>query len=144
MVIKQPTDLPLPPLLTELLRSGRWRQPSDDATRRAFPMIACELEFLLNERSMIGEQVEGFVEVPERYWVYRGLGERDLPWLDVNLVRPIAINKIDGYDSAVVLDYRTGADNPRVVASDWTGDHIVWVEAFRTFDDLAKALQLWP
>ncbi len=42
-----------------------------------------------------------------------------LPWLDVELAVFVAVNRISGDDLGIVLDYRSDAVDPRVVASDW-------------------------
>jgi hypothetical protein len=45
----------------------------------------------------------------------------ELPWLDVDKAFFIAVAQYAGDDTAVALDYRTSAFDPRVVASDiWT------------------------
>ena len=65
-----------------------------------------------------------------------------LPWLDVELAVFVAINRVPGDDLGIALDYRTGAADPRVVASDWQpgakGCH--WREVAPTFSQFVQFL----
>jgi hypothetical protein len=66
-----------------------------------------------------------------------------LPWLDLDSVLVLAVNRRPGDDVAIVLDYRGSIEKPLVVAS--SVDHAAgygWREAAGSFDDFATALGL--
>ncbi|WP_433469809.1 S1 RNA-binding domain-containing protein [Spirillospora sp. CA-128828] len=68
----------------------------------------------------------------------------ELPWLDADLAVLIGVNRNPGDDVAIALDYRTGSDEPRVVASDWWTDphRCAWRVVAPTFSAFAAALGL--
>ena len=67
-----------------------------------------------------------------------------LPWLDVELAVFVAVNRVSGDDLGIALDYRTGATDPRVVASDWdnAADGCYWREVASSFSQFARLLGL--
>ncbi len=121
-----------PPLLLALVAEGRWRQPSDDAWRRAVP-------WLLDPDDALGLVPATDFAGSE---VYTGFGEEvvdpvllstcspecgpehvdDPRMVDASRAIIIAMNRVLGSDLAVVLDLRRDADDPRVVASFWVED----------------------
>jgi len=116
--------LPLPTLLTELIESGRWRQPSDEKMLAVIPFLIEPVKFLRFNNSREFEAQLDLADDPhlsEIFREYRGSREnkRDLPWLDVEKAVFIVYNREPGADLAVALDYRTSMEDPRVVASDW-------------------------
>jgi hypothetical protein len=148
MAVIKNESLPVPALLKELIRDGKWSQPPDELVARAFPMIADAMYFFEDDALMLGAEFDYALEKPslvERFRVYRGSNAdvaRDLPWLDLDMARVIAINRVPGEDAAIALDYRNDIGNPRVVASAWSTDGAHWVEAYPTFEAMASALQL--
>jgi len=137
--------MPLPPLLLELISSGRWIQPSDSHIFAAVPFLREPVDFLLSEPHMRSEssgQCVGYPHMRE----YRGSESeaRPLPWLDADQSLFIAVNREIGADLGIVLDYRTVPKDPRVVVSDWwSGDNTLhWREAYPTFSAFVTALQL--
>ena len=76
---------------------------------------------------------------------YRGslVAERALPWIDVELALFLMANKNPGDDVGIALDYRTGANSPRVIGTDW---HSVggcgYREICETFEEFAELLEL--
>lgn len=53
---------PLPKLLTELLRSGRWRHPGDDALQTLIPFSMAAVDFL-NDISSIERESSGLLRL---------------------------------------------------------------------------------
>ncbi|MAT15265.1 MAG: hypothetical protein CMJ46_08350 [Planctomyces sp.] len=94
----------------------------DDVLRDRVPFIQDELEFIPDVETMIRTApYYGSPEIEDQlYGLYRGskTGNRDLPWLDVELCLPLIESKHLGHDMMIVLDYRTGSDSPRVVGTE--------------------------
>lgn len=141
--------LEFPPLLVELMNSGRWKQPSDETIKQVVPFMQEPVDFLLDSEKIQRESSHllSLVDVPKISAVfheYKGseAPSRDLPWLDVEKTLLIAINRISGDDIAIALDFRTDLDDPRVVASDWwSGDSThYWREVESRFSDFVKNL----
>ncbi|SRR5258706_15439178 len=137
----------LPPLLIELMNTGRWKQPSDEKIKQVIPFLQEPVDFLLDIDSIQRESTGILADIPkmsELFHVYRGskISARELPWLDVDKALFIAVNRIAGADIAIALDYRTGLEDLRVVASDWwSGDPThYWKEAENRFSDFIKKL----
>ena len=137
--------LPLPALLAQLLGEGRWRQPSDECIADAIPVLSDPVDFL-SERGMRSESSIRLDDDPRfpNLHEYRGSeGEaRPLPWRDVELSLLIAVNREIGVDIAIALDYRTGFDDPRVLASEWVGSEILWCEIFPSFTAFVSRFNL--
>ncbi len=137
----------VPGLLTELMKAGRWKQPADEAVKNAIPFLREPMRFLLDVDDMVQEST-GFLadspEMSELFHVYRGSKgtERQLPWLDVDKALFIAVNRIEGADLGIVLDYRTSLEDPRVVASDWQSGNNThhWKEVESRFSDFVRKL----
>lgn len=133
---RRPNTLPLPPLLATLITEGRWRQPSDEFIAREIPILGDPVDFL-SEQAMRHESGGSLatVEASDRFYCYRGSisGARELPWVDVERLLMVAVNREIGVDIAIALDYRTSFDDPRVVASQWVGIGTLWREIFPTF-----------
>ena len=143
--ICRPNRLPLPQLLSDMLASGRWRQPTDDVIFAAVPFLRERVDFLLSETRMrfaSEGQCQGFPQFRE----FRSSesGPRSLPWLDDDLALLIAVNREIGADIAVALDYRTSMIDPRVVASDWWSERGMcsWREVTPTFSAFVLKLAL--
>jgi hypothetical protein len=140
--------LVVPPLLVQMINDGRWVQPDDTVIQQALPMLSgLPFQFFLNGAFAPGG-LDHLLPANDVFWLYRGSesGPRPLPWLDVELAILIGINKNIGDDLGVALDYRVSATDPRVVASKWQTlnglSSCQWVEAYPSFHDLARALQL--
>ena len=142
---REESQLPLPPLLSQLIASDRWRHPSDATMLAAVPFLREPVDFLLTEAHMRFESQGQCVDVPN-FREYRGSASeaRPLPWIDADLALMIAVNRVAGADLGIALDYRTSFTDPRVVASDWwTGDGTLhWHEAFSTFSAFVAAIRL--
>lgn len=137
--------LPLPDLLVELIRTGRWAHPGAAKLRAAVPCIEDELVFLGSE------QIPG-----TRAWALMGPEEhenamfaeyrssraepRDLPWIDVEMKLFVMCNKVPGDDCGVALDYRTGLARPRVIASDWSAGRLRYREIAPSIEGLVETL----
>ena len=113
----------LPPLLIDLLRNSLWRHPGDATLERLIPFLRDPVDFLQTVEGMRFESPKRLADDAEWARMYHFLqssgGASDLPWLDVDRAVFIAVNRFPGDDSGIVLDYRTDAADPRVVASDW-------------------------
>ncbi|MEV0667663.1 hypothetical protein ACIBI3_41820 [Actinomadura luteofluorescens] len=112
--------------------------------REVMPWFEDPLDFLVDYDEMRRETgaLLGLYEGHARlFHLKRGsdhAGPVELPWLDVDLAVLIAVNRHAGDDVAIALDYRTGASDPRVVASDFFTDprQYAWrtvAPAFSTF-----------
>lgn len=139
--------LPLPPRLTELIETGRWMHPGDDVMLSKVPFIDVELVFLDSKDTMCftGPLMGPHENEQEMFCEYRGsaIGERPLPWIDVEKTLFIILNKWPGDDVGIALDYRVGVHSPRVVGGDWhTGAGCVYREISPTFDAFVELLGL--
>ncbi len=140
-----PESLPLPDLLINLIDNERWGQLSDYIIWSAIPILNGIPMYLIEDiAGMHGKELDYTFDdagLTDRFRTYRGLqaSQNDLPWLDIELARVIMTSRIPGDDNYVVLDYRTDVSTPRVLASDWTSDGLMWVQVFPSFEDLAVA-----
>jgi hypothetical protein len=140
-------QLIFPPLLVELMNTGRWKQPSDEKIKLVIPFLQEPVDFLFDVDKIRRESSGVLADMPdmsEFFHEYRGskTSEKDLPWLDVDRALFIAVNRVAGADIAIALDYRTDVNDPRVVASDWWSvdkTHF-WREAESRFSDFVKRL----
>jgi hypothetical protein len=137
----------VPPLLIELINTGRWKQPPDETIKKVIPFLQDPMVFLPTIDAMRQESTSLLADSPEMselFHEYRGskVPERELPWLDVDKALFIAVNRIGGADIGIALDYRTSREDPRVVASDWeSGDNTHhWREVENKFSDFVKNL----
>ena len=137
----------VPPLLIELIKTGRWRQPSDETIKSVIPFLQEPMDFLLDGAAMQRESTGFLADSPEMadlFHEYRGskVPERELPWLDVDKALFIAVNRVAGADLGIALDYRTDLEDPRVVASDWQsgGNTHYWREVEGKFSDFVRRL----
>lgn len=141
------SKLPLPHLLIELIDTGRWVHPGDDVLRARIPFIQNPLVFLGSKDDMrfdIGPLMEPDEIENETFSEYLGsaVGERTLPWIDVERTLFIICNKWPGDDVGIALDYRTGT-SPRVVAGDWTsGNRCIYHEISPSFEAFFESLGL--
>jgi hypothetical protein len=145
-------DLPLPPLLLELLAENRWRNPGETVLRAAIPWIEDPLVFLGSPREMEREsQWQLFMDPPDfAEFVHYVRGSQTqspvvLPWLDVEQAVFIVVNRHPGDDQGIALDYRTSHADPRVVASDWSEPPpagCFWREVAPTFSAFVGLLGL--
>jgi hypothetical protein len=142
----------VPDLLFDLLRAGAWHHPGDAALAELMPWFADPLDFLCSVQAMALESrsLDRLVEDDTTAQVFRlarssnATGRVQLPWLDVDQAFFIAVARYAGDDTAVALDYRAGASNPRVVASDiWSEPRrYVWRVVAETFPAFAAAAGL--
>ena len=138
----------LPPLLLHLLSSGRWRTP-DELMRSAIPRLREPVDFLGTVEQMAFES-QGFLADQEwtslLFHEYRGSSgvEKPLPWRDVERSIVVAVNRQLGADLGIALDYRSGVEDPSVLASDWwTGDQSChWFVVSKTFSEFVSLMQL--
>jgi hypothetical protein len=140
-------DLPLPQLLIEMIEAGRWVHPGDDVMLAEVPFIRDPLVFLGTKASMVGcGPLMGPDEVEQGLFSeYRGsmIGERDLPWIDVEKALFIICNRVPGDDVGIALDYRTGINSPRVIGGDWClGSGCVYRQISPAFDAFVEMLGL--
>ncbi|MBC6463244.1 SMI1/KNR4 family protein [Actinomadura sp. HBU206391] len=106
-----------------MLEDGRWRHPGEQALLRVIPWLDEKMEFMSVETmeaettalARVTAEYEGQAQI---YWVARGSAQAKpagLPWLDIEAAYLIVVSRYSDGDM-VALDYRTGAENPRVVA----------------------------
>ncbi|MFI7709321.1 hypothetical protein [Nonomuraea sp. NPDC049480] len=142
--------LPLPALLLELLASGQWRHPGEEALRTIMPWFEDPLDFLKDVDQIRRESrsLDWMAEDAATADLFRqASGNRsispvELPWLDVDQAVLIAVNRNPGDDVAIALDYRNSRTDPRVVASDfWTEPHqCAWRIITPTFSAFVAAM----
>ena len=141
-------DLPvLPPLLIDLIRTGRWIHPGDDLMLAKVPFIHEPMELFGSDyKPIVSISMMGLYENKnELFPEYRGslFPERVLPWIDFELALFLMANKYPGDDVGIALDYRTGPDSPRVIGTDW---HTAGDSGYRiiceTFDEFVELLDL--
>jgi hypothetical protein len=143
-------NLPLPPLLIELINQRRWIQPSAEFFERIVPFCP-EPMILLPSIEEIYFETAGIYEYAPLIadLIHIKLGSRSniplaLPWLDIEQAYFIAVNRIPGDDIGIALDYRTSNIDPRMVASDWSDDSqgCVWREISPTFSQFVRLMEL--
>jgi hypothetical protein len=142
----------VPDLLLELLQAGAWHHPGDAVLAEFMPWFTDPLDFLASIEAMAGvsRSLDRLVQVDATARVLRlargstVTDQVELPWLDVDQAFFIATATYAGDDTAVALDYRTGASTPRVVASDvWTERHRRgWRMVAGTFPTFAAGIGL--
>ena len=146
------TRLPLPPLLIELIESGRWQKPSNKKLQSVIPFLKEPVDFVKfwsPDNTWVFDPYINLANDPktsnlfQEYLGSRG-DERDLPWLDAEKSIMIAVNREHGADLGIALDYRTDFNDPRVVASDWwTEEHQCnWRLVEERFSIFVEKLQL--
>lgn len=133
----------LPELLVELLATGGWKHPGDEAVRRVIPFLSDAVDFLSVEQ-METESRGHLADNPstaELFHEVRGgppFAANELPWRDVTRSVVIAVNREPGADVAIALDFRPRLDAPRVIASHWqwepTKSH-QWALVSQTFPE---------
>ncbi|MFI0445011.1 S1 RNA-binding domain-containing protein [Actinomadura sp. 6N118] len=142
--------LPLPVLLLELLAARDWPPSDDAALSGVMPWLEDPVDLLANIDQIRRESraLDSLSEDPATADLFRlASGGRstelvELPWLDTDLAVLIAVNRNLGDDVAIALDYRSGSDDPAVVASDWWTDaqRCAWRVVAPTFSAFAAAL----
>jgi hypothetical protein len=137
--------LPLPPLLVELMKHGKWQHPSDKVLREIIPFLLDPVDFLKVEYMCL--ESSGFLADDEfsSKWNHEVRGSQstepvELPWLDVDKAVTIAVNREIGADVGIALDYRTNMEDPRVVASEWRGGGHYWREVTPTFSEFVARI----
>lgn len=140
-------QLPLPPLLIELIKRGRWVHPGEDVMRSRVPFITDPLVFLDSRAEMLFESspLMGRSETEsETFSQYRGsaVAARGLPWIDIEKTLFVICNKNPGDDVGIALDYRTGLNSPRVIGGDWRSGSCIYHEICLTFDAFVELLGL--
>jgi len=141
--------LPLPPLLVSMMAARRWRHPGDEVLREVIPFLDGPVDFLpigsMRRESRV--KLADHPEVATTFRVARGRKSEvpvELPWLDADRAIFIAVNRLNGDDLGIALDYRTRPDNPRVVAGEWLPGPggCIWREVTATFTEFARRLGL--
>ena len=145
--------LPMPPLLVELMRTGRWRHPGDSAIASVAPFLSGidAVDFLGSVEGMRRESSGHLADDPEMSRLFREVRGDDpktgrplgLPWRDVEKSFLIAVCREIGADVAIALDYRTDPPDPRVIATEYLpGQGMAWREVAATFSAFVKAVGL--
>jgi hypothetical protein len=142
----------VPDLLLDLLQAGAWHHPGDAVLAELMPWFTDPLDFLASIQTMTGvsRSLDRLVQIDASAQVLRlargstVTDQVELPWLDVDQAFFIATAKYAGDDTAVALDYRTGASTPRVVASDVSTDprQYRWRIVAETFPTFAAGIGL--
>ena len=142
--------LPLPPLLLELIAQDRWQHPGDTRVHAMLPWIDDPLDLVIDfQRPAFGVDCAMLAHMPgSGDFMHLACGSLTarpivIPWIDLEQVVWIMVNREVGDDQAVALDYRTSHVDPRVVASHW--DRMMgccWREVTPTFSDFVQQLGL--
>jgi hypothetical protein len=131
-------EMKLPPLLVALMEQGRWpNRVISSSMQRMFPVFQhpyldeVSIEFYTSAQTILDNnhwQLQGFFDDIDKprpdnvayYRVKRGSNQIEsvkLPWLDVEKVIFIGQPLLSGDDVWIFLDYRTDADDPRVIVN---------------------------
>jgi hypothetical protein len=131
-----------------MLDDGSWEHPGDDVLLRMIPFVRDPLEFrssvvqiTSNKDCPLGAD-ESENSIFHEYRASLGV-KRDLPWRDVENSLLVAINRFPGDDVGIGLDYRSSAENPRVIASEWIDGQdggCFWREVAPTFTEFLAQL----
>lgn len=129
--------LRFPPAFVKLWTDGQWQQPDDGLIQSLIPWLQGPIELMEMMQWIVTENQGVFADNPDDAKLmheYRGSvssEKPDLPWLDVEKALVIAVNREPGDDLAIALDFRTSADDPRVVASYWCCDRDIYYAKWR-------------
>ncbi len=144
------SDLPLPPLLVELIETRRWKSPRDVARLADVAGFKNprKLEFMKPDgmqretNALIALYEQGYAET---YGLTRSAEDETSPddpsRVDVRLVVVVANN---WEEEGLCLDYRPGLEQPRVLAGAWTEDEgapMRWRVIARDFSTFVEMLQ---
>lgn len=132
-----------------LIKSGRWKTPEDSKMRSIIPFLKDPVDFLPSIEDIALESqglLADYKTTATVFHEYRGSAGVDeaLPWRDVDRSILIAVNREMGADAGIALDYRTGNEDPSVLASDWgteDGTHH-WRKVCDSFSDFVKVLEI--
>jgi hypothetical protein len=139
--------LPLPKLLLDLIRTGRWKCPTDTSgLDQLFPVRGefCCWSFEVTE----GETGPRAI-LPDDSPMWRGTADWASPPGDLDPSLAVMIADLGiGYDQPIALDYRLSMENPRVLTLRWDKPappvpwkHIAaWREGKRHYDEETTAL----
>lgn len=139
--------LRLPPLLDEMLQTGRWPSSPQEANQQNLKALAAPD----NVRRLAPDETIIFLNPPPFHTVRELANTNDFwnwPESDPSgIVFDLAIAIGDfgiGSDSPILLDYRADADNPRVIRLNWsdTGKDNLWVHMADDFDTFVQTLGL--
>lgn len=139
--------LPLPRLLIELMRDGRWKHPGDDVLQKLICFMPDPVDFMNVDGMELESKIilAGYPDFSRKFHEARGtLTESvpSLPWIDANQAIMIAANRESGADVGIALDYRTSRDDPRVVASEWCESEHFWREVTPTLSAFVDIIGL--
>ncbi|MCA8996277.1 MAG: hypothetical protein KDA80_04815 [Planctomycetaceae bacterium] len=142
-------NLPLPPLLIDLINAGEWREIDQDLLRKCLAFELDPVEPISSHNAMLLNSgplmPPGDVE-SEQFHEYRGSMsvERTLPWIDIEKTLFIMCNQRIGDDCGIALDYRTGQQTPMVIGSDWYSESrgVIYRRVAGTFEEFAWMLGL--
>lgn len=150
MMPLQSHGLPLPPLLLALIAQERWQHPGDTHLHAILPWINDPLDLVVDfQRRSFAVDCAMLTQMPrDAAFMHLACGSLTtqpilLPWIDLEQVVWIMVNREVGDDQAVALDYRTSRTDPRVIASHWvvkTG--CCWREVTPTFSSFVQQLDL--
>jgi hypothetical protein len=143
----------MPPLLVELIQSGRWRHPGDAVIRRVAPCLRDDaVDFMGTIEWMRLKSSGHLADDPRMSRLFREVRGDDaktgrtigLPWRDVAKSFIIAVNREFGADVAIALDFRTDPADPAVIASEWLPgrEGVAWRQVAPTFAAFARAIGL--
>ena len=139
----------IPDLLVALIRRCQWVHLGDARLRELIPFLVDPVDFLTAPEAMARESSWHLADDPRLSAVFHLVrGGRvpepvELPWLDADRAFFVAVNRWPGDDVGIALDYRTGSDDPRVIAGDWgSGQRCVWREVAATFSGFVRLLGL--
>jgi hypothetical protein len=125
----------IPPLLARLLDDGRWQHPGDAVLRRVAPFIVDPLDFLTSVEEIARESKsvahpEYVCEIYRERQGSQQVEPVELPWRDLDRSILVAVNRSIGADVAIALDFRTNAEDPRVIGTYWSdvGWRSGWIE----------------
>jgi hypothetical protein len=114
-----------PRIFKELWVAGKWEQPDEKLLEAAIPWIQGPIEFIEEMQWMVSENsttMADHADLSNMFFEYRGSKSKDkpdLPWLDIDQAIIFAVNRIHGDDLGLAMDFRTSAEDPRVVGSYW-------------------------
>ncbi len=137
--------LKLPPLLLELIDSGRWPRNRDDAIKQNLKSLASpeNIQLLASDESTLYLLAPPFHTVREK-------SVHNKFWFDPSSVPSgidfdLAIDIGDfglGSDAPILLDYRESLSHPRVIRLKWSGHgkNNEWVRMADSFSDFVTTL----
>jgi len=144
----QPTSLPLPKQLADLIEAKRWPLSGDDVNMQNLR------PYLIDSPPAWTVGGERIVLYPSPFSTVADYAIHESFWEEfaapTEIIGGLAVPIADlgiGADAPIILEYRDARDSPTVKRLKWSGDYRKhdnhWIQLTPSFDSFAEGLDLW-